>query len=145
MYLNNVFVVQNNGDPISTAFIAVQIKESRYEAFSALSGVRLGTFKIEGPIPWDPNTIIDPLGIRAPKRVPPSELSDVGGGQAVVFSEIRKYDKNGEDLPQPPSFEVLWLCPGPDMGNAIITVNFKRRFQTKWERLTYSLKESATR
>ncbi len=90
-------------------------------------------------------TIIDKAGLRPARRVPPAELTVESDGQACLYNEIRRYDEAGEDLPPRPSVDVLWMCPSPDMGAAVIVVNFRFRFQQKWLRLIYSLKESALR
>jgi hypothetical protein len=40
---------------------------------------------------------------------------------------------------------MVWFCPGPNSGPAVIHVNFRRRNSLTWEKLTYSIKESTTR
>ena len=40
---------------------------------------------------------------------------------------------------------MVWECPEAEQGPAVIVVNFRFRFQTRWQQLTYSMLESAIR
>jgi hypothetical protein len=43
------------------------------------------------------------------------------------------------------NLEVMWCCPEPEQGPAVVTVNVRLRDSTKWQQMSYSLKESAIR
>jgi len=71
--------------------------------------------------------------------------SHTAGGKAFMYKEHRRYNKEGEEVTAPPAVEVMWQCPDPKSGPALVSVNFKLRGDTSWRKLRYSLKESAIR
>ena len=51
----------------------------------------------------------------------------------------------GEEIQNPAKIEVMWMCPPPDFGPAVVTVNFRLRNEETWHKLQHSLRESHIR
>jgi len=108
--------------------------------------MKLGQFKVDVPLPWELHkAILHPGGIKPPSRMVPPTLAESNDKQSLIFEEKVRKDENGDDAPICRKFESVWLCPGPELGEALIIVNYRLRDQKEWLRLTHSLKESATR
>jgi hypothetical protein len=114
--------------------------------FSPISGKLLGKFVVDAALPWElDKAIIDPTGIHKPRRVPPNGLEETRDGQAIMYRATIRFDEKGIEQPIPAKFGVVWKCPGPDMGNAVVIVNYRKKNEQKWNKLSYSLKESPIR
>ena len=148
------FIVQSVGITVTEAFITVHSIRAMYDIFSEEAGLRVGTFKLEAPLPWEmEKAIIDPTGLRKPKRPLPNDIICAIDGQAILYQKEPIYQTNPETFEEeevivPANFGAIWTCPGPDLGPAIIKVNYKVNkgaHRDKWYTLTYSLKESPQR
>ena len=113
-----VISLQSIITPISEAFICVQQKSSQYESFDAISGQRVGSFSVHTPLPWEMDrAIIDPLGYNPPRRHHvPEGVCEQARGEAVRYRETIRHDEEGEALPGPPYLQIVWQCPGPELG-----------------------------
>ena len=147
---------------ISEAFLDVMRVDTQFDMYAQYSGQRLGTFIVNHPAPWEMETaIIDPLGWRKPRRPDhqiPGGLSEVDQSQAVVFRNsfetrekepiegIEMEEGEMEDVPEHPSkFDLVWFCPGPEMGPARISLNFRFHRSSQWETAKITLRESPKR
>ena len=148
------FIVQSVGVTVTEAFITVHAIRAMYDIFSEEAGLRIGTFKLDAPLPWEMDkAIIDPTGIRKPKRNLPDDIICAIDGQAILYQKEPVYQTNPENFEEeeiiiPANFGAIWMCPGPDLGPAIIKVNYKINkgaHRDKWYTLTYSLQESLQR
>lgn len=73
-------------------------------------------------------------------------FSEAASNKACKYREVRGKNGQGEEAKAPPSkVEVMWVCPGPDQGNAVVTVNFRLRGEKSWNKLQHSLRESPLR
>lgn len=52
---------------------------------------------------------------------------------------------NDEPVVETTNFTVVWMCPAPNLGPAMVVLNMKRKHSDEWIRLNYSLKESVIR
>ena len=136
---------------ISEAFISVTAKNTELDMFVEDSGKRLGTFLVSFPLPWEMDRAkVDILGIRKPERVGediPEGVFAVDEDQALMYHNKEQIvDDDGVVIQEAMSkFGCVWFCPGPDMGEAMVKMNFKFQKSDTWYTLTYSLKESPIR
>ena len=122
-----VISLQSIITPISEAFICVQQKSSQYESFDAVSGQRVGSFSVHTPLPWEMDqAVVDPLGYKPPRRHHvPEGVCEQARGEAIRYRETLRYDDDEEGgeaqaLPGPPYLQIVWQCPGPELGNAML-------------------------
>ena len=136
---------------ISEAFISVTAKDTQLDMFVEDSGKRIGTFLVSFPLPWEMDRAkIDILGIRKPERVGddiPEGLIEVDEEQALMYrNKEQVIDDDGVVIEEAMSkFGCVWFCPGPDMGEALVKMNFRFQKSDTWYTLSYSLKESPIR
>jgi WD40 repeat protein len=133
------------------AYVTVTRLDTAYDMFIEDSGMRLGHFLVSYPLPWEMDTAkIDPVGLKKPERVGddlPAGLEESDNGQGLLYqNDEAEFNENGDQLNNTVSkFGCVWFCPGPDMGPARVSVNFKFQGTDTWETLTYSLRESPIR
>ena len=142
-----VVSIQSTVTPIAEAFVSVQQKKTQYDSFVDNSGLRLGRFDLNAPLPWEMDeAIIDPLGYKPPRRHSvPEGVEEQANGESFVYREKIEHDEEGEALPGQSLIQLLWECPEPEFGSAQIVANVRLRYETTWFQLTYTLEESATR
>ena len=73
------------------------------------------------------------------------ELTTTRENGACIYKAIQLKDENFRDIPLLKEFSVKWNCPVSNTGDVLITVNVRRKDNMTWTKLTYSLRESATR
>ena len=73
------------------------------------------------------------------------ELTTTRENGACIYKAIQLKDENFRDIPLLKEFSVKWNCPVCNTGDVLITVNVRRKDNMTWTKLTYSLRESATR
>ena len=148
-----VITVQAVGNPFVEAYLSVAVIDTLYDAFSPSSGQIMGKFVLDAPLPWDKGVLEDAArrasnaslkSLPARTRDIPLGLTTTRDDQACVYTAAEITD-NGKETPLPGAFSILWRCPDPDLGDAVVTVNLKRKNERKWSKLTYSLKESSMR
>jgi hypothetical protein len=136
-----------------------------YESSALRSGQLLGEFIIEEPIISAKEVVeeekkkeVKVNGIQTKKEevkkdsitlidiVNPLGLSVTRDNQALIYKAVQLSDvQTGEEIPMLGAFSVVWKSPPPDMGSAIVTANIRRLNESKWTKLSYSLKESSQR
>ena len=133
---------------LSQIYIAVYPVNSVFDIFSATGGRRIGCFARDQPVPWEKeHVIVDPSGFKKPRRRVPEGLLEFAGGQAVGMFQrfLPCADPLAAKKPIPIEFGVVWSCPGPEMGDAVVRASYKVQNDDTWRALTYSLRESAMR
>jgi hypothetical protein len=125
----------------------VVTKDSRFDMYSPNSGHRLGFFKPEGVIPWRPEEEIPAkqFGSKKPTRVVPRGYMNSKEESALTYDESIRLEVEIKANIVSTNLEVMWCCPEPEQGPAVVTVNVRLRDTTKWQQMSYSLKESAIR
>ena len=122
-----------------------QVKEFRYDMFSPQSGQVIGRFLPDAPLPYEPHKATYDARLQRMRRQVPTGLTRTRDESACLYRAELLQDKYGEDLPLPGSVSVVWKCPGPDQGHALVVANVRRKNEQKWLKLTWSLKESLIR
>jgi hypothetical protein len=132
---------------VAQAFFDVVRKDSRFDAYSPASGQRVGRFSPEGVIPWRPEEEIPPekFSRRKPRRHVPVGYVNSKDDASLIYDESLRYERELKTSIVSTCLEVLWNCPEPDLGPAVVAVNVKLRGFNKWQQMSYSLKESAIR
>lgn len=139
---------------VDEGFLTVHAKNSEREIFTSSSGLRLGSFSPDSPIPWLPIlTKVDPHGRRQIVRAPLVDAKLSGDGHSLIYRPLPDTTKDNasmtnavsmsmkpttlnSDLSQnavnspetPPhksQLEIVWLCPEPNQGPAVITFTCK--------------------
>jgi hypothetical protein len=133
--------------------VDVVLKSTRFDMFSPQSGQRVGRFNPEGVIPWRPEEEI-PSGhfhkSHTPKRAVPrgivvqSKAADQTQ-TSLEYRESLRYEFEDVQSFKSTAFEVMWCCPQPELGDAVVSLNCQLRSTGRWVQLSYSLKESAIR
>ena len=115
--------------------------------FSPSSGKRLGYFRPEGVIPWRPEEEIPikQFGSKLAKRIVPRGFANSRDENALIYDEAIRLEVELKSSILSTNLEVMWCCPDPEQGPAVVTVNVRLRDSNKWQQLSYSLKESAIR
>lgn len=133
--------------PVAEAFFDVVVKDARFDMFSPKSGQRLGYFHPEGVIPWRPEEEIPALkfGSKKPTRKVPRGYLNSKDEASVIYDESVRLEVESRQSILSTNLEIMWCCPEPEMGAAVILVNVRLRDSTKWQQMSYSLKESAIR
>lgn len=157
--------IQAVGNPFVEAYISVAILDMLYKSSEIRSGQLLGEFILVEPIilteaeaeqgksrevnlndvqskkqkgQRDSITSIDKIG--------PLGLSVTRGNQALIYKAVQLTNsQTGEELPILSAFSVVWKSPNPDLGAAVVIANIRRQNESKWTKLSYSLKESSQR
>jgi hypothetical protein len=140
-------LMQSNDTPIAEAFFDVVTKDARFDISSPNSGKRLGYFSPEGVIPWRPEEEIPAkqFGSKKPKRVVPRGYASSKDEAVLIYDESIRLAVEMKSAIVSTNLEVMWCCPEPEMGPAVVTANVRLRDSTKWQQMSYSLKESAIR
>ena len=127
-------------------------KDTRFDVFSPSSGERIGSFAPDGLIPWHPEELIPSppklnSGKKYPSRVVPLGFVFSKDEHVLQYNEALCYEVNPDDMDSLTFtvLEVMWNCPDPDFGSAVVTANVRIRGEDKWQQLSYSLRESAIR
>jgi hypothetical protein len=115
-----------------------------YESSELRSGQLLGEFILDEPI------ILAEEGeresIATTDEMRPLGLSVTRDNQALIYKAVQLTNlQTGEELPILSAFSVVWKSPNPDLGAAVVTANIRRQNESKWTKLSYSLKESSQR
>ena len=64
---------------------------------------------------------------------------------SLIYDEAIRLETEIKSTIVSTNLECMWMCPEPQMGNAVVCVNLRLRDSDKWHRLTYSMRESAIR
>jgi len=64
---------------------------------------------------------------------------------SLIYDEAIRLETEIKSTIVSTNLECMWMCPEPEMGNAVVCVNLRLRDSDKWHRLTYSMRESAIR
>ena len=69
--------------------MSVQQKSSQHDSFAENSGLRVGKFDLNGPLPWEmEQAIIDPLGYKPPRRHSlPFGVEEQANGTGFAYKE----------------------------------------------------------
>lgn len=140
-------VSQSEDVPVAEAYFAVLAKDARFDMYSPNSGRRLGYFRPEGVIPWRPEEEIPArqFGSKKPTRNVPRGFVNSKDESALTYDEAVRLEVEMRSTIVSTNLEVMWCCPEPEQGPAVVTVNLRLRDSAKWQQMTYSLKESAIR
>ena len=133
--------IQSENSPIIEAFFDVISKDNRFDSFSPQSVQRMGYFRPDGVIPWRPEEEI-PVGKFSKK--PPSRHVPKGFTNSKEEASLI-YVRDEPTTVMSSNVELMWCCPGPEMGPVVVTVNVRLREAPHWQQLSFSLKESAIR
>jgi len=149
---NVYFTIQSQQQPLSELYMDVLVKDKRFDSFLDTTGLRIGEFKLDSPIPWKPEEVVEnAAGNKTNYRHIPIGLLPSANNQAIVYREsLRLHAGEDRDTIGNTSFDVCWSCPEQaDLGTAVVTVNFKIRSTNsaddRWQTLIYTLKESPIR
>ena len=151
----------------------VVLKNTQYDMFSPQSGQRVGRFHPEGVIPWRPEEEISSGGYyhsnnssssnksrtSNKRKVPPGIVLSKAHESSLEYRESLRYELEAMHQQQhqqqqqsmmtmtmkSTAFEVMWCCPEPELGDAVVSLNCQLRSTGRWVKLSYSLKESAIR
>ena len=141
-----MYQTQSDKAPIAEAFFDVVRKDARFDSFSPVSGERIGVFRPEGVIPWRPEEEIPSQGGKKhPTRSVPKGFLNSKDEHTLVYDEEQRFATEDKATMTFTILELMWCCPGPDMGPAVVTANVRLRGQTMWQQMSYSLRESAIR
>ncbi len=64
---------------------------------------------------------------------------------SVIYDESIRFETEIKSNIVSTNIECMWMCPEPDVGSAVVCVNLRLRDSDTWQRLTYSMRESAIR
>lgn len=132
---------------MAEAFFDVVVKDARFDMFSPKSGQRIGYFHPEGVIPWRPEEELPSLkfGSKKPTRKVPRGYLNSKDDASVTYDESIRLEVESKSSIMSTNLEIMWVCPQPDQGAAVVAVNVRLRDSLKWQQMSYSLKESAIR
>ena len=152
------------GSPIVQAYMSVAPITNLYSDITANSGDLVGKFILDVvPFPVSGDEGGRQRGRQ--KRDIPTGLSLSRLGQACSYTttaamilkgledekdkdkkkEKEEEEEEEEEIFLKGAFSVVWICPGPDLGDVVVVANIRRRNESKWTKLSYSLRESSKR
>ena len=98
------------------------------------------------------------------RKVPPGIVLSKAHGSSLEYRESLRYELEAMQQHHHPqqqqqqqqqsmmtmtmkstAFEVMWCCPEPELGDAVVSLNCQLRSTGRWVKLSYLLKESAIR
>ena len=66
----------------------VLVKDKRFDSFLDTTGLRIGEFKVDSPIPWKPDEIVvNAAGNKTNYRHVPKGLLPSANNQAIIYKE----------------------------------------------------------